>query len=235
MKILDKNTDFYDYLQFIYPDDRFTFDRTDSFILTKKMLCENLKYHSTIYHNKNFILMQICNTFWLFLITITDIDKYDNPIDYTIELLSIWKNYNKPKVLYTLSVISFDYKYRSQLSNNNFWKTDYDYNKLFSKSNVLMQAIDNNDYKIEKNLNYYILYKDYKGSFNKKIEKHIPLLKACGIAKCVNALDIYLSFEEYFSLEKTFSERTEAYGTTDNDKIETHGFDIKTSFRGKNK
>ena len=66
-----------------------------------------------------------------------------------------------------------------------------------------------------------------------KEEKHIPLLKASGLAEFLDAHEVYLAFEEYFSLEKTESERREPIGTTDIDKIESHGFDKKTSFRGK--
>ena len=40
MRIIDKNTDYYDYLQNVYPDDSVVFDRTDSYILHKKDLCE---------------------------------------------------------------------------------------------------------------------------------------------------------------------------------------------------
>ena len=39
MRIIDKNTDFYDYYQNIYPDDSLIFDRTDSFLLSKEDLC----------------------------------------------------------------------------------------------------------------------------------------------------------------------------------------------------
>ena len=65
-------------------------------------------------------------------------------------------------------------------------------------------------------------------------EKHISLLKSCGLASCIEPLDIYLAFEEYFSTEKTAAERTESAGLTDKERIENHGFDLKESFRGKN-
>ncbi len=68
---------------------------------------------------------------------------------------------------------------------------------------------------------------------NTRVEKHIPLLKACGIAKCVDPLEVFLSFEEYFSLEKSSAERTASVGLTNLEKIGNHGFDLKTSFRGR--
>jgi hypothetical protein len=47
-------------------------------------------------------------------------------------------------------------------------------------------------------------------------------------------VDVFCSIEEHFSREKTAAERTEPLGATNNDKIIMHGFDTKTSFRGKN-
>ena len=69
MKIIDKNYDFYDYLQGIYPDKTVTFDRTRSFTLTKDEVCKGLNY-ITYGINKlgqiSYILLQVCNRFWLF-------------------------------------------------------------------------------------------------------------------------------------------------------------------------
>jgi hypothetical protein len=44
-------------------------------------------------------------------------------------------------------------------------------------------------------------------------------------------MEVYQAFDEYFSLEKTASEKIEADGTTDKDRILNHGFDDKVSFR----
>ena len=237
MRILDKNTDFYDYLQNIYPDNTFTFDRTDSFIVTKEIMCKHLclprwyprlrskdeKYH-------NFVLLQICNTFWLFLVEITKIDDFDNPKDYKIELVTTWHNYNKKRVLITLDIIDFKYSILGQISSKpKFWFSGYDLLKVHEKEDLLRQTVDMNDYTLRSRINKYIIcYGDFT-----ETEKHIPLLKACGIGNLIDPLDVYLSFEEYFSLEKQDSERREPIGTTDKDKIESHGFDTKISFRGK--
>ena len=44
MRIIDKNTDFYDYLQYMWGYyDSSSFDRTDSFLLTKDEFCECLR------------------------------------------------------------------------------------------------------------------------------------------------------------------------------------------------
>jgi hypothetical protein len=239
MRIIDKNTDFYDYLSNVYTDNTFTFDRSDSYLLTKEIMCEHLfirKFYSRynkIKKHHNFVLMQICNTFWLFLVEITKTDEYDKVKDYKIELLTTWKNFNKSRELCKLDVISFPYWINGQLTEGSgFWVTGFDTEKINKKIDTLIQAIDNNDYKVESNLNSYIIYRENKNDWD-KTEKHIPILMACGIANCVEALDIYLSFEEYFSLEKSSAERREPIGTTNIDKIESHGFDKKTSFRGK--
>lgn len=224
MRIIDKNTDFYDYYQNIYKDDTFVFDRRDSFLLTKEMLCSYLyisKYYSWIsrqykYNPFYFVLLQICNTFWLFIIEITEIDNYDKAKKYNIELLCQWKNYNKSRKLCELSIIDFYHYTRDN--------KDYIYNNI----NTFITAVNTNNYKLKKIINEQTIYNG-----NEKIKKHIPLLKACGIANCIDAYDVYLAFEEYFSLEKSSMERREPIGITDIDKVESHGFDKKISFRGK--
>ena len=42
MRIIDKQHDFYDYLQ--DPTDRIVFDRRGAFLLTKKLFCNDIKY-----------------------------------------------------------------------------------------------------------------------------------------------------------------------------------------------
>ena len=64
MRIIDKNKDFYDYLQGIYPDRLLVFDRTGSFVLTKQALCGCIPEHAR--RPGCFVLLQVCNTFWLY-------------------------------------------------------------------------------------------------------------------------------------------------------------------------
>ena len=226
MRIIDKNTDFYDFYQNVYRDDTFTFDRRNSFLLTKKMVCDAIRFYSYNWswkeqkykYDTTYLLLQICDTYWLFALKVTEVSKsiYTNakPINYSIELVTKWKNKDKPRKLCNLDIIGFYYSHYRKDSND--------------KIERFISLINTNDYKILRNLNHYTVYNG-----DTKIEKDIPLLKACGIAECVEPLEIYLAFEEYFSLEKTSSERREPIGTTDIDKVESHGFDKKTSFRGK--
>ena len=219
MRIIDKNKDFYDFYQDIYKDDTFTFDRRDSFLLTKELMCEYLDWfpRNRVLLNKyphNYLLLQICYNYWLFLVEITETNDYGKAINYKIKTLTNWINTSKPRKLYSLDVIDFYY--------TSFPKKE--------RPEDFIREIDTNNYKTKRKINKFTLYNG-----NKKIEKHIPLLKACGIADCVDGFQIYLAFEEYFSLEKSSSERREPLNTTDTDKIESHGFDKKTSFRGKQK
>ena len=87
----------------------------------------------------------------------------------------------------------------------------------------------------ERNSSYLgkVTYSTSKGISWVRKEYTIPLLSACGIANIVSPIDMFSAIEEYFSIEKTKAERTEPLGATNNDKIVMHGFDTKTSFRGK--
>lgn len=230
MRILDKNTDFYDYLQNIYRDNTVTFDRTDSFILSKDMMCGHLYSHRHLGGKWSFTLLQVGNTFWLFLIEITKTadDDSGKPTDYNIELLWCWKNYSKPRVLTRLDLIHFGSYIYTLMPLDGFY-TKFSREEFIKKTQTLVDAIDTNNYEIECAINCHTI----RAGNDKKIEKHIPLLIASGFAAHIDPLEIYLSFEEYFSLEKTASERTESIGITDKEKIENHGFDVKASFRGK--
>ena len=79
------------------------------------------------------------------------------------------------------------------------------------------------------------LIRESVGLGNKTIiekEIRVPILKATKIGTVVDPRDIFYSIEEYFSLEKSDSERIEPIGATNDDKIVMHGFDTKVSFRG---
>ena len=227
MRIIDKNTDFYDFYQDVYRDDTFTFDRRDAYILSKEMICGkispvrrlwwNYKTKQYDYNRYKFVLLQICNNFWLFLIEVTDIDNFDMAKDYTIELLDSWRDFDKPRKLCNLNVVQFSVS---------FYKRDKQ--DVLNRVSDMKRDIHTNNYKDKGNFNSATIYNG-----DTKVEKHIPLLKACGIGNLLDAHEVYLAFEEYFSLEKSDSERREPLGTTDIDKVESHGFDKKISFRGK--
>lgn len=229
MRIIDKNTDFYDYLQNIYRDSTFTFDRTDSFILTKEDMCRLL--YSGRHEKVRFVVIQSCNTFWLFMLEVTYNDNVSMyPVDYTVMLLSSWKNYNKSRELLKADVVEFGFNTMLKLDKYN-WKRmrrEHDPSSIIENVPVLTNAFDSGDFKYDGSMNRHTVY---YGDGHKE-EKHIPILKASRFSQHIDPLEIYQSIEEYFSLEKQASERTDSVGLTDIEKAENHGFDKKISFRG---
>lgn len=237
MRIIDKNVDFYDYLQGTDTSGELVFDRTDSFVLSKEELASHLirdkkwDYKKRQWETKpisyNFLLLQAGNKFWLFLVTIPEEKK-----NYKLTLVSNWANYNLERALIKLNIIEFSWSIMWEISDKKkgFRRdSEIDMNSLQEKADMLIQAINTKNYEDKKSLNKY----SYTVGGDKEIEKHIPILKACGIANFIDPLAFYLALDEYFSLEKQASEKTDAEGTTNNDKIVNHGFDTKTSFRGK--
>lgn len=235
MRIIDKNTDFYDYLQNIYRDATVTFDRTDSFLLTKDMVKNELRLSSSFHIPKYmFALLQVCNTFWLLLIRIdTGKDECGCEVvsDYEFDLLHTWKNYDKKRCLISFCVIEFDFVIKKRFYDRpySFRKRDMSEDSIIENIPVIIDAIKANDFIERRHLDI----KEVSFGDGHREHRHIPILKASGVANVVDPLDIYISFEEYFSLEKQSQERTESVGITDREKIENHGFDTKVSFRGK--
>lgn len=149
MRIIDKNKDFYDYLQGIYPDRLLVFDRTGSFVLTKQALCGCIP--KRVRRPGCFVLLQVCNTFWLYyarLVQKSDVSVLEQP-EYNFELVASWKNYNKQRQLLKLDLIDFS---AGDIFPNSwmFWRYE-DNNKMaaalasvdFSeKKDLLMAAVD---------------------------------------------------------------------------------------------
>ena len=223
MRIIDKQHDFYDYLQ--DPTDRIVFDRRGSFLLTKKLFCDGIKYLR--YYNDSryrFVHLQCGVAHWLFLITVITKGVYGDPVDYTMELLINWKNYDGSNELIKLTVISFS------ISMWDYRIKDFDPERIKARVNDLRAAVDHGDYRVECNIGRYTKYTDHKGTYIHE-EQDLPILKACGIADLVDPVSVFCAIEEHFSMVKTASETTEAKGTTNEDKVIMHGFDVKTSFR----
>ena len=226
MRIIDKKQDFYDYLQ--EPTDTLVFDRRQSFVLTKQIMSSKLRYAGRMNSKYRFLLLQCGCSYWLFLATILNTNEWSSVDDYNIELLANWKNYNKEAKLISFENITI----HSVYGLHDYKLREYNYDKLINSVDKMKDAIDHNDYTVESVLNKESIHKDYKqGWIEERYE--IPILKACGIANLVDPLDIFCGIEEYFSMKKTASETTEAKGATNDDKIIMHGFDTKTSFRGK--
>ena len=226
MRIIDKNRDYYDYLQ-SSDDNRIVFDRRGSFTLTKEALCDAFNF--VRYWDKTpyrFLLMQCGATYWLFLAEITSYEGiWHSPSDYRLGLLSSWKNFNKDIRLLDISVVNPGVPFVMP------WKMSSK-EEILKHKDALQNEIAQGNYSKEKDLGRGIRYTDHKGKWEKQ-ELPYPLLKECGIAGLVGAQEIFSAIEEYFSMRIAESERTEPLGMTNNDKIEAHGFDVRTSFRGK--
>ena len=240
MRIIDKNHDFYDYLQ-DPTDTTITFDRRGSFLLEKSYICDGM-WRADIERgsdkNHKFMILQCGNMFWAFLVTATAFDPsyfHDKPLDYNLELITSWKDFDKESKLIDVFLLSIPYRfykyngkrlyYSSQMLENS--ELDRNYLTLDNIKDCLNEKMED-----AKHVDTLKVSKETKSGYDYKTYT-IPLLNATGIANLVNPLDVFCAIEEYFSMQKTAAERTEAIGTTNNDKIVMHGFDLKTSFRGK--
>lgn len=225
MRIIDKNTDFYDYLQ--YPTDTLVFDRRGSFLLTKKHICDYLidrtpkskeRYH--------FLILQCGATFWLFLVYVTEFNRFNFPIDYTLELLCTWKNFNKPNELLKIDLVDGDSDYRMRDKKTHEYQLDLvrkyakdmaDYIDRYTSHSCKITGVDDTKVMLHNGVN--------------KKTRSYPILRSCGMGKYIDPQDIFCAIEEYFSIEKQKLETTEPKGATNDDKIIMHGFDTVTSFR----
>lgn len=226
MRIIDKNTDFYDYLQYVYPDNTFTFDRRDSFILTKDEFARY--FRMTGKDPRRYIMLQICNTFWLFLLTITKTDNCGICLEYDISLVGTWKDYSVERKMLELSHVEMSLRFLLSAE----WREGI--RNGFTRSDNCIAAIKNGDYDTEHIWNHHTIYKGCRWNDNRE-ERHIPILSEIGIAGVIDHLEVYLALDEFFSKEKQSTERTESVGITNDEKITNHGFNLKDSFRGKHK
>ena len=214
MRIIDNKHDFYDYLQ--DPTDTVVFDRRNSFLLTKEIMCDKLFQRGYLKENKErYILIQCGATFWLVKAVILKQNHLGWPENYVLNLMTSWKNYNKPNKLLAIESIEPHTWYYCLKEKRKQTVDD------------VIAAIDHNDYRLLATIN-----KHHTWNGNKKTTYEIPILKASGLASVIDPLEMFCSIEEYFSREKTMAETTEPKGITNDDKITMHGFDTKTSFRG---
>lgn len=221
MRILDKYYDFYDVYQ-DYTDNR-VFDRRGSFLLTKDAICKQL-YNKKGYWGKvsdnHLILIQCGGTFWLELLTVTAKDSL-NPTDFKVELIDHWRNYNKPNKLLVIEEIE---GYDAPLED---FGNEFDYDVIIKNTEIIKKDIDTCNY------SGHILSENWIWVNNKRVTLRKPILKASGLISVLDPFEFFIAIEEYFSIEKTKAEITEPKGATNDDKIIMHGFDTKTSFRGK--
>ena len=233
MRIIDKISDFYDYLQ--YREDDLVFDRRGSYILQKEHILISVDKALNAWHGDPdvFFLLQCGATYWLLLVRGLNVEgerRDKHAKDYTIRVVDTWKNYNREIDLLRLQAIYFNLAYQYNYYDSEFKGRRYirtlNEDKVVQVAPKLRDAIIHKDYEVFFDYKTIKRY-DYEGNGKPLI------LKACGIPKIIAPEDMYNAIDEYFSLMKTAAESTVAEGTTNNDKIKNHGFDTKTSFRGK--
>lgn len=237
MRILDKNTDFYDFYQNIYRDNTYTFDRTASFFITKEGICDKIthKYsmrYGDIPHIGDLFLsvVQVCNDFWLIAIEISEVaeNRYSfmpEVSDINFHLISHFKDYNAERKLISVDILGK--KFLPHYSHA--VKLPKTLDDCFVNADNLVMSVKHGY--LESKNHFGPVVKKYPDGTEK--EKTIPLLIATGYKDCIDPLDMYNALEEYFSVNRSSAERIESVGLTDKEKITNHGFDAKSSFRGK--
>lgn len=205
MRIIDKNRDFYDYFQDY--DSDIVFDRRGSRILTNEELnvwyLYNRRYKSEF--TDKYFLLQIGYTNWLILAKPTNIDKdtygYFTVNDFSLELVEMWKNYNK----------SVDFKFGEIQTH---YTLEYLTSKKFNHKTALIDDIKLGNFEYKNNL----------------AEKSPIILNKTKLPSILDAQDVYFAIEEWLSHKKDDIVHD---SMTDKEKIISHGFDTKSSFRGK--
>lgn len=209
MKILDKYKDYYDFYQNIYIDNSLVFDRRGSIKLGDSYFLSNLPIYNDTRRNdlfawnkQAFFILQVGYSNWVFKAVAT-----------------------KSEVSPTGSKYNTDYKIELIES----WK---DYNHLNSmrfglaKTTVFTQE---HGY-IKDMLKHYSdeIYLIKLGNYEIKSQIDNPIFEGSKIPSVLDAWELYQAIEEYFSSLK--SEKI-VDNQTDLEKIESHGFDKKESFR----
>lgn len=202
MKILDKNKDFYDYLQDY--DSDIVFDRRGSHILTNEEL-NFFPLYNRYKVNDVYLLLQIGYTNWLIvekpIKIIKDVSGYNIVKDFSIELIEKWKDYNK----------SVDFKFGEIKTR---YTIEYITSKKFNHKTALIDDIKLGNFEYKNNL----------------AEKSPIVLSKTKLPSILNAQEVYLAIEEWLLHKKDDSIHD---SMTDKEKIVSHGFDTKSSFRGK--
>lgn len=209
MRIIDKNKDYYDYLQCY--DDNLVYDRRGSIILTDEDICNLWSGWHNDFSDK-YLLLQVGYSYWLILAkcesTAVSISNCPQCIEYSLELVDYWKDYNHFDKLH-FGTVKKDYSVEFMFSKKFDWK-----------SNLI------NDIK----MGNYEYVKDFTVDIYKKIENINLIFHNIKIPSIVKAEDLYNAFDEYFSHLK---DDVKVDNMTDIEKVESHGFNKKTSFRGK--
>ena len=223
MRIIDKNYDYYDYLQ--DNEDTLVFDRRGSVVDIRDHILHSISRMLDSWYEEGsiFLLLQCGATYWLFLAEGKDIKREgpkDIATDYDLHLITTWKDYDRPYRLLSFEFITLERLWEYSIYDKEFKGRKYirtlNIEKVKAAAPKLKDTITHKQYKCQERY-------DKDG---------YPLLKLSGIPNLVGPEEMYNAIDEYFSLMKAAAESTVAKGTTNEDKIKNHGFDVKASFRG---
>lgn len=226
MKIIDRNSDYYDYLSQQNGDDEVVFDRRGSVLLSKKVLCDAINCGDGCYRIVNgeksfipllpynffswdkksgepFLLIVLAAGFNFFVIKLKQL-RYENYLllDFSMELICSrkWYEYKgEPLNLYTVDSKAFAV---DKLSAEEWRKANL--------SNCNFRPLLNLSGELER--------------------CPIPILRGAGFASIIPPEEIYCGIDEYLLAAKN-DVSAESAGLSDVDKAVNHGFDKRTSFR----
>lgn len=226
MKIIDRNSDYYDYLWQQNGYDEVVFDRRGSVLLSKKVLCDAINCGDGCYRIVNgeksfiplfpynffswekksgepFLLIVLAAGFNFFVIKLKQL-RYENYLllDFSMELICSrkWYEYKgEPLNLYTVSSQAFAV---DKLSAEEWCKANF--------SNCNFRPLLNLSGELER--------------------CPIPILRGAGFASIIPSEEIYCGIDEYLLASKN-DVSIESEGLSDVDKAVNHGFDKRTSFR----
>ena len=185
-------------------DSDIVFDRRGSRILTNEELNVWVLWGRHKADDKYFLL-QIGYTNWLILAKATKINQ-DGYGGYTVEDFSL--ELIEMWKDYNKSV---DFKFGEIKTH---YTLEYLTSKKFNHKTVLIDDIKLGNF-------------EYKNNFT---EKSLIVLNKTKLPSILNAQDVYLAIEEWLSHKK---DDVVHDSMTDKEKIVSHGFDTKVSFRGK--
>lgn len=185
-------------------DSDIVFDRRGSHILTNEELNTWVLWSRHKADDKYFLL-QIGYTNWLILAKPTKINQ-DAYGSYTVENFSL-----ELIEMWTDYNKSIDFKFGEIKTHYNI---EYITSKKFNHKNTLIDDIKLGNF-------------EYKNNFT---EKSPIILNKTKLSSILNAQDVYLAIEEWLSHKK---DDVVHDSMTDKEKIVSHGFDTKESFRGK--
>ena len=203
MRIIDKNKDFYDYFQDY--DSDIVFDRRGSHILINEELNRWVLWSRRSEADDKYFLLQIGYTNWLILAKPTKINR-DGYGGYMVEDFSL--ELIEMWKDYNKSV---DFKFGEIKT---YYTMEYIKSKKFNYKTSLIDDIKLGNF-------------EYKNNFT---ETSPIVLNKTKLPSILNAQEVYLAIEEWLSHKKDDIVHD---SMTDKEKIVSHGFDTKLSFRGK--